>query len=72
MKKKYLLLIKLCLAFGINTFAQLEELTPVEQAYRDSIKALNLQNEAVAQSQEAYNRGIKLFSEKSFSLIKKA
>jgi len=70
-KKKYLLLIKLCVAFGINTFAQLEELTPVEQAYRDSIKALNLQNEAVAQSQEAYNRGIKFLLELSIGINKK-
>ena len=68
MKKKYLLLLKLCLAFGINSYAQIEELTPAELAYRDSIKALNLQNEAVAKSQEAYNKGIQLFTAKSYTV----
>ena len=49
------------------TFAQLEELTPEEQRYRDSITALNIKNEAIANSQSAYNKGIKLFGEKKFS-----
>jgi tetratricopeptide (TPR) repeat protein len=55
----------LLLCFGGK--AQVEELTPEEQAYRDSITALNLENQAVANSQEAYNKGIAFFSEKKFN-----
>ena len=47
-------------------FSQVDELTPEEQAYRDSITALNLENAAIASSQEAYNKGIQLFSEKNY------
>jgi hypothetical protein len=45
--KKPLLIALFALFFG-NMFGQLEEMTPSEVRYRDSIKALNLQNEAVA------------------------
>ena len=66
MKLKPYLMI-LFLSIGTLSFAQVDELTPEEQAYRDSITALNLENEAIANSQEAYNRGIQLFSEKKFT-----
>ena len=52
---------------GFQASAQLDELTPEEQAYRDSITALNLENEAIANSQEAYNSGIKSFQAKKFN-----
>ena len=53
----------LFLSFG--SLAQ-EELTPEEQAYRDSITALNLENEAIANSQTAYNKGIEQFQSKNY------
>ena len=60
--------LSLLLFLGLSsfTFSQVEELTPEEQAYRDSITALNIENAAIANSQEAYNNGIKLFSDKKF------
>ena len=33
---------------SFSSFSQIEELTPEEQAYKDSITALNLENEAIA------------------------
>src|SRR5690606_5950466 len=58
------------LAFGQMGYAQggqEVELTPREQAYRDSITALNETNAAIAQSQEAYNNGISFFEKKQYS-----
>ena len=54
------------LCFFLNASAQVEELTLDEQSYLDSITALNLENEATANSQEAYNRGIALFQKKDY------
>ena len=65
MKNHFLLSISFLLTF--STFAQLEELTTSEIAYRDSISALNLKNEATAQSQEFYNKGIQYFGEKNYT-----
>ena len=62
MKNHFLLHVTFLVTF--TTVAQLEELTPSEIAYRDSISALNIKNEATAQSQEFYNKGIQLFGEK--------
>src|SRR5690554_982573 len=63
--KQKLLLFSFCLFFlGGITFAQ--ELTEKEQAYRDSIAALNEENATIAASQEAYNQGIELFNQKSY------
>ena len=45
----------------------MDDLTPEEIAYRDSITELNLENESIANSQEAYNRGIELFGLKKYS-----
>ena len=44
-----------------------EELTPQEKAYRDSITALNIQNDAIAKSQESYNKGIEFFNAKNYT-----
>ncbi|MBL4862732.1 MAG: hypothetical protein JKY09_06925, partial [Crocinitomicaceae bacterium] len=55
-----------CLAISPLGFSQVEELTPEEQAYKDSITALNLENEAITNSQEAYNNGIQLFGDKNY------
>ena len=57
----------LCLVVNSYAFSQPGDLTPEGQAYKDSITALNLENEAVANSQEAYNKGIELFSSKKFA-----
>ena len=53
-------------SFPIAPRVQLEDLTPAEIAYRDSIAKLNSQNDAIAKSQEAYNKGIQLFGEKNY------
>jgi tetratricopeptide (TPR) repeat protein len=69
-KRKSIFLIGALLTFGQLCFAQggqEVELTPQEQAYRDSIAALNETNAAIAQSQEAYNKGISLFEKKSYN-----
>ena len=63
---KPLLIAAFTSCFG-SLFGQLDDMTPSEIRYRDSIKALNLQNEAVAKSQEAYNKGIELFSQKKYN-----
>ena len=60
------------LLFGLicvsnNGNAQIEQLTPQETRYRDSITKLNQQNATVAASQEAYNKGIELFNQKNFT-----
>ena len=65
MKLKPLMII-LCLGVSPIILSQVDELTPEEQAYRDSITALNLENAAIANSQEAYNKGIQLFAEKKY------
>ena len=56
----------LLMGTSLLSFGQVDELTPEEQAYSDSITALNLENETIANSQEAYNKGIELFSAKKF------
>ncbi|MEZ4890140.1 MAG: tetratricopeptide repeat protein [Crocinitomicaceae bacterium] len=61
-KHKLLLCVGLGL-FSTYSHAQIEELTPAEKKYRDSITALNMQNATIANSQNAYNDGIKFFSE---------
>ncbi|MBL4657327.1 MAG: hypothetical protein JKX73_04950, partial [Flavobacteriales bacterium] len=54
---KLIKLIPILLLFGtLNTRAQ--ELTPDEQAFKDSIEALNLDFATVQKSKEAYNQGI--------------
>ena len=64
MKMKNHFFLSLSMAVTFSSVAQLEELTPQEIKYRDSISALNLKNESTAQSQEFYNKGIQLFGEK--------
>ena len=63
--KLHFLLSIFCL-LNFPSFSQIEELTDKEKAYRDSITALNIKNENIAKSKEAYNLGIKLYSEKKF------
>ena len=64
--------LKLCLAglaclFLGSAWAQPDdELTEKEKAYRDSIAALNAENEQNAVSREAYNAGIQLFENKKY------
>jgi hypothetical protein len=65
-KKNCYLQLLLILCFSSPSIAQLDELTPSEARYRDSIKSLNLQNEAIAKSQESYNKGIELFGQKKY------
>src|SRR3989338_7081396 len=65
MKSRYWL-VTLFFGIGSLALAQVDDLTPEEKAYRDSITALNLENQAITNSQEAYNRAIELFSEKKF------
>ena len=43
-----------------------QELTPEEQAFQDSINALNTASAATAESQEAYNNGIALFGNEKY------
>ena len=43
-----------------------KRLTPEEQAFQDSINALNTASAATAESQEAYNNGIALFSKEKY------
>jgi len=57
----------LFLGISSDLSSQLDDLTPEEIAYRDSITELNLENESIANSQEAYNRGIELFGLKKYS-----
>ena len=64
-KNYFFLLLPLFISF--LSLSQLEELTPSEKAYSDSIAALNTQNAMTAQSQEFYNKGIQLFGEKNYS-----
>ena len=64
---KRIVFAAIALAISSSSFAQLEELTPEEQAYKDSIQALNEDNAAIASSQEAYNNGIDLFSQEKYS-----
>ena len=61
-----LLFAALALSISSSSLAQLDELTIEEIAYRDSIKALNEDNAAIASSQEAYNRGIALFDQEKY------
>ena len=42
------------------------QLTDQEQAYRDSIEALNAENERAAVAQDAYNAGIEFFQNKKY------
>ena len=65
--KNGLLIAIATLACWSNIFGQAEELTPAELRYRDSITKLNQQNNAIAASQEAYNKGIELFNQKNYS-----
>src|SRR5690554_2520919 len=65
MKQKLILFSFYIFLTGGITFAQ-EQLTEKEQAYRDSIAALNEENAAIAASQEAYNKGIELFNKKDY------
>ena len=58
--KLHFLLSIFCL-LNFPSFSQIEELTDKEKAYRDSITALNIKNENIAKSKEAYNHGIKLY-----------
>src|SRR5690554_3866819 len=64
MKGKLILLSLFIYFFGNPAISQ--ELTEKEQAYRDSIAALNEENATIAASQEAYNQGIELFNQKSY------
>ena len=66
MKLKKSTILSIVLFFSMGVYAQLEDLTPAEIAYRDSIAKLNSQNDAIAKSQEAYNKGIQLFGEKNY------
>ena len=52
---------------ALSSLAQIEDLTPAEIQYRDSIAKLNNQNATIAKSQEAYNAGIQLFSQKQYA-----
>ena len=63
--KLHFILSIFCL-LNFPSFSQIEELTDKEKAYRDSITSLNVKNENIAKSKEAYNLGIKLYSEKKF------
>ena len=65
MKQKLMAMAVITIFFGTNLSAQ-EDLTPAEQAYKDSIANLNEVNEAIAQSQEVYNQGIQKFSAKNY------
>ena len=65
MKNRFFLSFSIFLTF--TSVAQLEELTPHEIAYRDSIAALNVKNASTTLSQECYNKGIALFGEKNYS-----
>ena len=64
MKNRFFLSLSLFVTF--TSVAQLEELTPHEKAYSDSIASLNSKNAVTAQSQTCYNNGIKFFSEKNY------
>jgi tetratricopeptide (TPR) repeat protein len=57
----------LLVALIIPAAAQGQELTDKEKAYRDSIAALNAENEATAAARELYNTGNDLFAEKQYS-----
>lgn len=65
MKIKTLSLVFILLGSTLS-YGQIEDLTPEEQAYKDSIAALNQENATVVKSQEAYNKGIELFTAKKF------
>lgn len=66
MKQTKLILVATCF-LALNSFSQMEDLTPKEKQYRDSITKLNQQNATIAASQEAYNKGIELYNEKKFT-----
>ena len=51
---------------GCSGFSQIDELTPEEKFYRDSITHLNESNAAIEASQLAYNEGIELFKQKKY------
>jgi len=63
---KKLTLTLLLAITGIVSFSQIEELTPEEKFYRDSIMHLNESNAAIEASQTAYNEGIELFKQKKY------
>lgn len=67
MKTTKTIIALLFLGISSDLSSQLDDLTPEEIAYRDSITELNLENESIANSQEAYNRGIELFGLKKYS-----
>ena len=66
MNKEKLLILSFVTFMAGSVMGQVEDLTPREVAYRDSIASLNEQNASIAQSQENYNSGIQLFNKKDY------
>ena len=66
MKYEKILLFSLVTLLTSSVIGQVEDLTPREIKYRDSIASLNEQNATIAQSQENYNAGIQSFGNKDY------
>ena len=62
MKKVLAVFVTTLITLGFSA----QELTSEEQAFQDSINALNTASAATAESQEAYNNGIVLFSQEKY------